>query len=491
MNRNQLLKEVNAFVKELNVNIDNICKLKKDELQVEYNRLMELKNAPTVAEIVEQPIKVSVPVAEVITDRAMSITEKLLSDWDCYEIRENAQKYLHELVLMVVGDCDEKIKSCISAESKAETIVEYFEKYIYNVKGNIDYIKNYVFADMKDEIINDDFYHFVKDEIIDILVDEDGKDDVEVVENVCVIEQVAPTAQQYIEVATDQVAPVYNMPTAADIEEVFQEVDQINTTTQNKPAYDYGIRYFDNYEVERDDDRDFGRWGDDDEPSYKRVRDTDDDRDFGRFHYYDKNYDKYDYNNNDTTVDDEDLMMNNDDGIDDNMAVNNGIDDDAAINNNEEVAQGPEEEEVDEVIVVENANNTVQLTLNDLPAPAVNINPIQSLTTELKNKNWGFNRLSINDKCNYKSSHNNMPLMSALSMDKNNRTYRHAILRDEQSNKFYLFESMTKCAMIIDLKKKSNTSMKSWYLTVIEEYSLILIEKSHSLLRKSYRFNKY
>jgi len=454
MNRNQLLKEVNALAKELNVNIENMCKLKKDELQVEYNRLMELKNAPTVAEVVvevAQPIEVvnvevaptAEPPIEVISEVAQSAPElksepskdisiakdsdmfpavqvnnlanKLLDDFDHHTSTDDANANLLDLIYGVIDYYNKKVHHKKTVEDKVERLNRYFDNHVYGNKDNIEFVHDHIFPDMPDDIV-DEFYYCLREEFINAFIN---------------IEPA--TEDDHIEVDAKEVAPVYNMPTAKDIEDVFQEVDN-TTATQNKPAYDYGIRYFDNYEVERDDDRDFGRWGDDDEPCYKRVRDMDDDRDFGRFQYYDKNYDKYDYNNNDTIADDEDLMMDNDDDTGD----------DAAINNDDEVAQEPEEEEVDEVIAVENTNNTVQLTLSDLPAPTVNINPIQSQIDELHNKNRGFNRLCFNDKCKDTASPYNMPLMSALSMDENKRPYRHAILRDEQSNKFYLFESYDK-----------------------------------------------
>ena len=350
MNRNQLLKEVCALVKELGMSkseLARVNRLDKVTLEVEYNRLMALKNAP-VAEVNEQPIEVSAPVAEVNDDRAMNITNKLLSDWDCYDIRENAQKYLYELILMVIGDCDKKIKHCLSAESQIEVIDKYFDEYIYNTKGNIDYIKIHVFSNMEDGTINDEFYYFIKKEIINVLVDDDTEDDVEVVEPV--VEVVEPVVEQPIE-PVEKADKVDNMPVIEDVEQFFEEVEQASVP-QTKTTYNCGTQYFDNNEIDHDDDRDFGRWDHDD----------DDDRNFGRFKYYDRNYDKHDYNNNDNANSDSD----NDDVVESNKDEQEVCDEEEQ--NHELLPTVEDEPQHSETVTKVSTSAVVETPANNKPA---------------------------------------------------------------------------------------------------------------------------
>ena len=65
MNRNQYLKEVCALVKKLGMpksEVIRVCALKKDALEVEYNKLIALKNAPVAA---EAPVELIEEVVEV------------------------------------------------------------------------------------------------------------------------------------------------------------------------------------------------------------------------------------------------------------------------------------------------------------------------------------------------------------------------------------------------------------------------------------------
>lgn len=353
MNRNQYLKEVCTLVKELGLpksEVIRVCALKKDALEVEYNKLIALKNAPVAVEapveVIEEVVEVAAPVNEVV--------------------EVPAEAFTFQSATFSIG--------CNVNKAQRKPSPQLKNKSIKNVCP--------VNSDMKSQPV----FEFKVAEPL-------------------------------------QIAPVIQAEPRA--------VTQSYTADCSN----------DNIEV--DNDRDFGRWGHDDEVE----RDSDDD--FDRYEnnsrsyskYNDRSYSKYNYNdddNDDILLDDIDVDDAQADNIDillDDIDDDDNIDaDDKPVDDKQAEVKQDDEPDNNEVITVDIVNNATTLTLNDLPAPTINIK-------QFAPPYHGFSRLHMNDKSQHKASPFNMHLMSVVPMDANNRPCRHAILRDEQTQKFLLFSS--------------------------------------------------